>query len=254
MSNLNAVTVVIIARDEADRIGAAIASAAFADAVVVVESGSTDGTSEVARRAGARVVETDWPGFVAQKQRGVDCAETPWVFALDADEQIPDALADEVRAALQNPGPHVAFTVPRTTYWQGAPIRHGAWSPDRRCRLFRVDRGRWGGTDPHDRWHPDGPVGQLHTPLTHQAYRNLSDHLRTVARYAELQADGLVACGRPARWWDWLLRPVVHLAKALVWKRGLLDGPRGVAVAFVGAAHVALKWSLVALRQDGVGK
>jgi len=243
------ITVVIIARDEADRIADAIASGSFAQEVLVVEAGSVDDTAEVARKAGARVVEVDWPGFVRQKQRATDLACTDWVLSIDADERIPAGLAQEVAAVVQGGGSAVAFSVPRTTWWHGAPIRHGAWSPDRRCRLFLRTRGRWAGVDPHDRWEPDGPIGQLQTPLEHRAYRNLGEHLATVARYAELQAEGLIAVGHRARWWDWSLRPVVHLAKALVVKRGILDGPRGSALAFVGAAHVALKWALVAIRQ-----
>ncbi|MBO85361.1 MAG: hypothetical protein CL927_08380 [Deltaproteobacteria bacterium] len=243
-------TVTIIASNEADRILDAIASAAFADEVLVLESASTDGTAEACRRAGARVVETDWPGFVAQKQRAVAYARHEWIFSLDADERIPAALAEEIRSKLDAPGVHVAFSVPRRTWWQGVPIRWGAWSPDRRCRLFRRTAGRWTGQDPHDRWRPEGLVGRLHTPLVHHAYRGLEDHLRTVARYSQLQADLLVRSGRTARWWDWGLRPLVHLCKALVWKGGIFDGPRGVAIAFVGAAHVALKWALVSVRQN----
>lgn len=243
-------TVVIIARDEADRIADAIASAAFAKEVVVLESGSSDDTREVAQSAGARVVHGEWLGFAAQKQQAAELARTSWVFSLDADERIPVALARELVQAVEAPGDRVAFSVPRRTWWQGAAIRHGAWTPDRRFRLFLREHGRWSGADPHDHWEPDGPSGALQTPLEHHAYRSLAEHLATVARYAELQADGLVRAGRLARWWDWLLRPLIHLWKALVWKRGLLDGPRGVAVAFVGAAHVALKWGLVALRQS----
>ena len=249
MSDALPITVVIIARDEADRIAEAIASAAFAKEVLVVEAGSVDETAEVARAAGARVVEVDWPGFVRQKQRATDLASTDWVLSIDADERIPARLAREVAAVVQDGGPAVAYSVPRTTWWQGAPIRHGAWSPDRRCRLFLRSRGGWSGVDPHDRWVPDGPIGCLRTPLEHQAYRSLGEHLATVARYAELQAEGLIAGGHRARWWDWTLRPLVHLVKALVVKRGILDGPRGGALAFGGAAHVALKWALVSIRQ-----
>lgn len=244
-------TVTIIASNEADRIGAAIASAAFADEVLVLESSSTDGTAEVARSAGARVLETDWPGFALQKQRAVDEARHDWIFSLDADERIPAGLASEIEEVLRAGESQVAFSVPRRTWWQGRPVQWGCWSPDRRFRLFRRADGRWSGRDPHDRWVPVGPTGHLCTPLEHRAYRGLSDHLATVARYAELQASGIVEAGERARWWDWSLRPVMHLAKALIWKRGILDGPRGVAIAFVGAAHVAIKWSLVAIRQHG---
>ncbi len=244
-------TVAIIARDEADRILDAISSARFAAEVLVVEAGSSDGTAEVARAAGARVVVTDWPGFVRQKQRATDLASHDWVFSLDADEVIPPDLAREVAAAVRSPGSSVAFSVPRRTWWQGMPIRYGTWSPDRRCRLFRATAGRWSGTDPHDRWEPSGPVGRLEAPIHHHAFRDLRDHLLTIARYAELQAEQLRSIGRRARWFDWSVRPFLHLAKALFWKKGILDGPRGVSVAFLGAAHVALKWGLVALKPDG---
>lgn len=244
-------TVTIIASNEADRIRDAIASAAFADEVLVLESTSTDGTADAAREAGARVLETDWPGFVAQKQRAVQHASHDWIFSLDADERIPVALAAEIERVLRTDGAQVAFSVPRQTWWQGRPVRWGCWSPDRRFRLFRRTDGQWAGRDPHDLWVPVGPTGRLHTPLEHRAYRGLGDHLATVARYAELQAMGIVDGGGRARWWDWSVRPAVHLLKALIWKRGILDGPRGVAIAFVGAAHVALKWALVSIRQRG---
>ncbi len=248
--SLPSLTVAIIASNEADRIGEAIASASFADEVLVVESASADDTAEAARLAGARVVETDWPGFIVQKQRATELSTHEWVFSLDADEQIPPELAEEIRAVLRNPGPYVAFSVPRRTWWQGKPMRWGSWSPDRSCRLFRATDGRWGGSDPHDRWLAAGPVGRLQTPLHHHAFRSLSEHLETVSRYARIQADGLVRSGRRAHWWDWTCRPVLHLFKALIWRGGLLDGPRGVAIAFVGAAHVALKWSLVSIGSE----
>ena len=246
-------TVAIIACDEADRIGEAIASAAFADEVLVVDGGSRDHTVAVARALGARVVSADWPGHVAQKQRATDLATHDWVFALDADERIPEALGRQARAAVDNPGGAAGFTVPRRTWWLGAPIEHGAWWPDRRVRLFDRRRGWWGGEDPHDHVVLGGPSGALSVPLEHHAYRDLGDHLSTIARYARIQADGLQRRGVQARWWDWSLRPVMHFLKALVLKGGWRDGVRGMCIAWLGAAHVALKWGLVALGSSASG-
>jgi len=244
-------TVAIIACDEADRIGEAIESARFADEVVVVDGGSRDDTVAVAKALGARVVVLDWPGHVVQKQRATELASHDWVFALDADERIPPALAEEICVVLADPGVWAGFTVPRRTWWMGAAVESGTWWPDRRVRLFARGRARWGGEDPHDHVILRGPSGALKVPLEHHAYRNLAEHLATIARYARIQANGLRRQGRRARWWDWGLRPGAHFAKALLLKGGWRDGVRGVCLAWLGAAHVALKWGLLALEQPG---
>lgn len=230
---------VIIAKNEADRIEGAIASVRFADEVLVVESGSTDDTAAKARAAGARVVQADWPGFVAQKERATRLAAHDWVLSLDADERVPPSLAAEIAAVMANPRGCVGFSVPRLSWWEGAPVRRGAWWPDRRLRLFDRRRGRWSGEDPHDYVICDGRTGELQAPLHHHPYRDLGEHLRTIDRYSALSADGLRRRG--GAWGGWL-RPWAHLFKALVLKRGLLDGQRGLSLALLGAAAVSLKW------------
>ena len=240
-------TVAIIACNESDRIGAAIASAHFADEVLVVDGGSSDDTVAVAESMGARVICGDWPGHVAQKNRATQLARFDWVFSLDADERIPEALSGEITNAVASPGGAVGFSVARRTWWLGAPVRHGSWRPDRRVRLFHRGHAHWGGDDPHDRVILAGPSRPLAVPLEHHAYRSLADHLDTIDRYARIQATGLHKRGVQARWWDWGLRPVAHFWKALVLKGGWRDGVRGVCLAWLGASHVALKWGLLAL-------
>jgi glycosyltransferase involved in cell wall biosynthesis len=242
-------TAVLIVRDEADRVEAALRSVSFADAVVVLDSGSEDDTVERCLALGAQVLETDWPGYVAQKNRAIDAAGTDWVLCIDADEQISAELAAEIAEFRRGPAPEArGFRVPRLTTWQGAPIRHGCWWPDARVRLFDRRFGRWSGEDPHDRVVIDGPIEELTAPILHDPYRDLTEHLVTIARYAELSAGEALARGRRARRLDLLVRPLAHLAKALLLRSGWRDGPRGVAIAFLGAASVALKWALIALR------
>lgn len=241
-------SVAIIARDEADRLPDAIRSVHFADEVVVLDSGSADDTAAQAEALGARVVRTDWPGFVAQKNRALEQVRHDWVLSIDADERVSPALASAIQAALQAPAA-AGYTMRRLTWWQGAPVRRGTFARDWQLRLFRRDRARWVGREPHDRVELDGPAARLDGELLHHPYRDLAEHLVTLARYAELGASALALEGRRAHLWDLLLRPPGHLLRALVWERGALDGARGLALAALGATHVLLKWTLLWERQ-----
>lgn len=239
-------TVTIIAKNEADRIGAAIASAAVADEVLVVESGSSDDTAAVARAAGARVVQTDWPGHAAQKQRAAELARHDWIFSLDADERIDPVLAAEL-GRLSLDGPPWGRRVRRRTWWQGAEIRHGAWAPDRPLRLFHRGHGRHRGPDPHDAVTVEGAVGELGGSILHHPFRDIAEHLATIASYASIFVAESRRAGREAGWLDLLLRPPAHLVKALLLRQGLRDGVRGLCLAGLGSAAVLLKWSLLML-------
>ncbi len=244
-------SVTIIAVNEADRIGDAIRSVHWADEVLVVDSGSTDGTVNVARSLGARVIETDWPGYREQKNRATQWAANDWVFGLDADEVIPEALALEIRDILRHPEAE-AFEVPRLGHWMGAPIDYGVWRPDRSVRLFDRRFGRWSGGLVHERVESRGRVGRCRSDLHHFPYRDLAEHLDTLKEYARLFCDERIAAGGRARWVDVVFRPVFHLLKALFLKGGVLDGVRGVCLAGLGAGGVFLKWGSLYRAQRGL--
>lgn len=236
-------SLVVIAQDEVDRIQACLESVPFADEHLVIDSGSTDGTQELARSLGARVVETDWPGHVAQKNRGLAWAANPWVLSLDADERLSVEAQAAARAALAAPGDAVGFSFPRCSTWQGKPMRHGRWYPDRKVRLVRRERARWGGVDPHDTLQVEGTVRRLTGDIEHQPYRSLAEHLSTIDRYTAIHASSLHAAGVRARRIDVVLRPPLHFVDSAILRGGVLDGWRGVAVASLGARHAYLKWS-----------
>lgn len=244
-------SVAIIARDEADRLPDALASVAdLAAEIVVLDSGSTDDTVALAQAAGARVERTDWPGHVAQKNRALAACTHRWVLSIDADERVSPELAASLRQALQQQPDVVGFELTRLSWWQGAPIRHGTWYPDRRIRLVLRDAALWGGHDPHDRLSVSGPTARLTGDLHHHPYRSLSEHLSVIDRYTEIAAQALARAGRRAAWWDVALRPPLHIVKALLLKMGFLDGVRGLCLAWLGAAYVALKWGRRWLAQE----
>ena len=226
---------VIIAKNEADRIEAAIRSVAFADEVLVLDAGSEDDTVARAVALGARVLSTDWPGFVAQKNRGLQAATGEWVLSLDADERVDEVLAASIVAAVASEGAD-GFVVNRRTSWLGHRLAHGHAWPDSRVRLVRAARARWVGHDPHDLLAVDGPMRPLAGELLHDPYRSLGEHLKTIDTYTRLDA-------RRGSVLDVLFRPLWHLFAALILRRGLLDGWPGVAFAGLGALYTFLKWT-----------
>jgi glycosyltransferase involved in cell wall biosynthesis len=230
---------VIIARDEADRIEDAIRSVAFADECVVLDSGSTDDTVARARALGARVIQTDWPGHVAQKNRALAEARGDWILALDADERVTDTLRMSIVAALRAPAAD-GFRVARRNHWLGHRLAHGSWYPDRRIRLARREHARWGGDDPHDVLIVAGTVRDLDGDLDHHPYRSLAEHLATIDRYSTIAA-------RRGSWVDILVRPPWSFVRAYVVRRGFLDGVPGLVVAALGAVYTLLKWARVRL-------
>jgi glycosyltransferase involved in cell wall biosynthesis len=233
-------SLVLITRDEADRIARCIRSIPRADEIVVLDSGSTDQTVAIARSHGARVIETDWPGFVAQKNRALREARGDWVLSLDADEWLEDAAHDALCAALAQD--RDGWTFARCSRWQGRRIRHGRWYPDRRLRLVRRARARWVGDEPVDRLVVDGPTGDLPVDIEHDPYRSFREHLRTIDRYTAAAARTAHTRRHAARRRDPVVHGTWHLVDSLVLRQGWRDGWRGVALAGLGAVHSGLKW------------
>lgn len=237
----------IIAFNEADRIAAAIESLSLCDEVLVVDSHSSDATREVASELGARVIERDWPGHVAQKEFAIRAASHDWVLCIDADERLSPELAAEVvalkeRGFEEGVGGPPGWSMPRLTRWMGAWIRHGTWYPDRQLRLFDRRRGHWGGHDPHDRVELEGSHARLRGDLLHETYRSFDDHLATIDKYTAIAARGLRERGKRFRMTQLLVRPAWAFLRFYVFKRGFLLGWRGLALAFLAAHYVRLKY------------
>lgn len=243
----------IIAFNEADRIGDCIRSVQWCDEIVVVDSHSADRTREIAAELGARVIERDWPGYVAQKTFATRAARYDWILSIDADERVSPRLSEEI-IALRDAGfpGAVAWRLPRMSCYLGRWIRHGAWYPDYVVRLFDRRHGQWGGCDPHDRFEAGGPVGRLRHDLWHYPYRDFGEHLRGIDQYTTITAQGMSARGRRARLSDLVLRPWVRFVRSYILRAGFLDGWRGLLLAYLAAHYVRLKYAklLVLQRED----
>jgi glycosyltransferase involved in cell wall biosynthesis len=235
-------TLAIVARDEADRIGRAIASVPGAAEVLVLDSGSTDATVAVAEAAGARVVHTDWPGYGAQKNRAMEMARQPWVLFLDADEWLDADLLAAVTQALEDPAGVAGFSVCRRNRYVGRIVRGGCFGPSWKVRLVRAGAGRWKGGILHETLDCSGSTRRLEGLLEHDPFRTERDAVQTGRHYAELFARQGLEQGRVAHAWDLLLRPPLHFVKSILLRAGFRDGLLGLRLAFWGARDVGWKW------------
>jgi glycosyltransferase involved in cell wall biosynthesis len=248
-------TAIIITRDEARHIGAALASVAFADERIVVDSHSVDDTTALAAAAGARVDVRDWAGYGPQRNHAASLAAHDWILALDADERVTPELAAEIAAILRGTPSAAGYRIPRVTRYLGRWIRTTDWFPDWQLRFYDRTRASWNARPVHESVEVRGPVGRLRGELQHHAYRDLAHHLDTINRYTTLAAGQMLAEGRrsgPAR-------ATSHAALAFLrnylLRRGVADGRVGFVVSAMNAYYVWLKfvklWALQ--RNDGAG-
>lgn len=236
-------TIVVIAQDEEQQIGRCLESVAWADELLVVDSGSQDRTMELARAAGARVIERRWSGYVDQKNAGVDSARHDWILSLDADEWLSEAAAKEIRATLRSAAlaDKGGYRIRRRTAFCGRYIRQ--WSRDRPLRLFDRRLGRFAGGSVHEsvKLDPGQATGSISEAIWHLGYESIRDYLQRINHYTDLAAADLAQSGRRPRFGKLILGPVWSCLQNLILRRGILDGWRGAVVAFGSAYYVLLR-------------
>jgi glycosyltransferase involved in cell wall biosynthesis len=245
-------SVVIVTRNEEDRIRDCLASVAWADEIVVVDAESGDKTAAIAREFTDRVLLRAWDGFAAQKNFGIEQARGEWVLSLDADEQVEPALRDEIEATLASGDACDGYRVARRNIMWGRWIRHGGLYPDWQVRLFRRARGRFTDLAVHESVRVDGRVGRLHAPLLHKSYRDVGDFLRRAERYATLAAEEWARRAQPFRRHRLVTAPLARFLSMYVVRRGFLDGWRGFLLAVLYAYYVFIRsvkiWEKTSLR------
>ncbi len=228
-------SVAIITLNEERNLAECLASVSFADEIVVVDGGSRDRSCEIARAAGARVIEEpDWQGFGVQKNRAIDACSGDWVLSIDADERVPQNLRAEIQTVLRDSAFDV-YEIPRSSYYCGRFMRHSGWWPDHVRRLFRRGTARFSPAPVHESLQTDRSVGRMNTPLEHWSFRTMEDVLDKVNRYSSLSAPVVIERGgRPS-----LFTAIFHGAGAFLrtyfLRCGFLDGSHGFMLAVSNA-------------------
>jgi glycosyltransferase involved in cell wall biosynthesis len=242
---------VIITKNAASSLGECLASVAFADELLVVDSGSTDGTPALAKARGARVLEHAWLGFGAQKRFAVEAAAHDWVLCVDADERVSPALREAIARELAAPGAR-AYAVARCNRFLGRWLRHGEGYPDRSVRLFHRAHARWSDDPVHEKVVTGGRVGTLAGDLLHDSAETLEKYLDKQNRYTSLQAERLRATGRRATVLHLALAPALRFVKFYVLRLGFLDGAPGLVHIAIGCMNSFNKYAkLMALERSG---
>ncbi len=230
--------VAIITKNAATRLAECLQSVAFADQIVVIDGGSTDGTADIARAHGALVIEQgDWPGFGPQKNRAVDALTTSWILSLDADEIVSPELAAAIRAALAAPTSDV-YAVDRLSSFCGHWIHHSGWYPDWIPRLFKRGAARFSDDLVHERLVFDTPAQRLTGKLMHYSYENFEAVLRKLDAYSTAGALQRHAADQRGSFGKALLRGAWAFVRTYLLRRGFLDGRAGFMIAVFNAETV----------------
>jgi len=235
---------VLITLNAALQLPECLASLAFCDEILVVDSGSEDGTVALARAHGARVIQAGWRGFGPQKQFAVEQAAHDWVLCVDADERVSHELQAAIEQALAAPA-NSAYRFPRCNRFLGRYLRHGEGYPDWSLRLFDRRHARWSDDAVHERVVTGAAIGTLAGDLLHDSAETLDHYLAKQNRYTTLAAQQAVAAGRRAHAAQLLLSPLLRFVKFYFFRLGFLDGLPGLTHILIGCGNSFIKYAKI---------
>jgi glycosyltransferase involved in cell wall biosynthesis len=240
------ISAAIITYNERDNIEQCLDCLSWCDEIVVLDSGSDDGTLDIVRRyPQTQVMTRPFDNFIDQKNFVLDHCSHDWVLSLDADEVLTAPLIEEIRhLSFDATGYHIG----RRAFIGEQEIKHGTWSPDYKLRLFRRSQGRWGGSNPHEQVLIDGETKRLTNRMLHFSYRNRDEFVERNRRYTLMMVDHLVEKGKTAGLVQPYLHSVGNFLKAYVLRCGFLDGSAGFFLAYHSASASFMKYRLLGQR------
>ena len=236
-------SVIIITKNEAARLGDCLASVKFADEIIVLDGCSTDATAEIARAHGAQVHQVaDWPGFGPQKNRALALATNPWVLSIDADERVTPELQAEIVRTLAQPT-YDAYQIARLSEFCGKKIRHSGWWPDYVLRLFRRELGAFDNVQVHEQVLVRGRVGKLKSWFLHFPFDDLDALITKTNRYSSDAARMMARKGRCVGVFGLITHSVWTFIRIYLLRRGFLDGRHGFVLAATAASGSFLRYA-----------
>ncbi|MCJ7813700.1 glycosyltransferase family 2 protein [bacterium] len=234
---------IVITRSEAAHIAECLESLSFVDEIVVVDSYSEDGTKEIAKCFTEHVHVVEWKGYAETKQVALQKATGEWILWLDADERIPQELAEEIKQVIQKNDCFSGYRMPRKAYFLGRWIRHGGWYPGYVVRLFKKEKGNFGSERVHEKLIIDGSVGTLKAPLLHYTDHSIEEYYNKFNRYTSLAAQDLKDRGRNVSPVGMVFRSIHMFVRMYIFRAGFLDGVEGFLLAVFSANYVFTKYA-----------
>lgn len=233
----------ILCCNEEKKIRQCLESISWSDEIIIVDSGSTDQTLDIAREFTDKIYHNDWPGFVAQKKYGLSLCSNEWVLNIDSDEVVSPELQNEIKQKLQLNDPEIhGFEINRVVYFLGKWWRKGGWYPEYRLRLLRKSHTTWGGVDPHEKAIVTGKVERIKGELLHFTYDSIHDQIQSLNNHSTWAAKSLAKEGEQTTFVNIVLRPISRFIKFYFLKKGFLEGLPGVLVAILEAYYTFLKY------------
>jgi glycosyltransferase involved in cell wall biosynthesis len=236
-------SVLVITKNEEGNLAECLATCAFADEIVVVDSGSEDATMEIARRSGARTLTHPFESYARQKNWGLQQVTHDWVLVVDADERVSPPLADEIRVLLRRGPPQEGYWIKRRSTFLGREIQGAGWQRDRVLRFFDRRRGRYAERLVHEEVSLAAPAGLLRNVLIHHPCRDLSTWITKVNRYSTEGALEAFSRGEKATFFSLLIHPPARFVKQYVLQAGFRDGLEGFLLCAISSFGVFLKYA-----------
>ncbi|MBN2366327.1 MAG: glycosyltransferase family 2 protein [Calditrichaeota bacterium] len=247
MSKFKRISITIIGHNEVDHLSELLPDLEWADEIIYVDCESSDESVKIAKAHNCSVFQRpNNPNLNINKSFAMEQAEGEWIFYLDPDERIPEQLAEEILARIQNPQDNMAFYVNRRNHYFGKWLRHGSQYPDRQLRLFKRGHGQFPQQHVHERIEIDGKIGQMKHNLYHYPYQSISQYLSKFDFYTSFEADFLYRQGIHPGWFQsmrfLISKPITRFIRRYLLKAGFRDGWQGFFAAIFDSLNYAVRY------------
>ena len=238
-------SIIMIVLNEEQRIERALKSAQWADEIVIIDAFSNDATVEICRRYTRNIVQYPWQGFSVQRQHSLQHAQHDWIFSLDADEEISEALRVEILSVIRGHAPKAGYRVPRKTRYLNRWIEHSGWYPDYQLRLFQKTKAILQARSVHEGFAVDGQTADLSGVLYHYSYDSLAEHMEKINRYTSLEVPEKLQQlgGKRIRWHHLLFNPLSRFWRMFISRRGYKDGFQGFLLAAMASLYTQMLYA-----------
>jgi glycosyltransferase involved in cell wall biosynthesis len=233
------ISVIVITYNEEHNVERCLHSVQWADEIIVVDAFSTDRTVAIARKCGATVVHHEWEGYGKQKAFALSCAAKDWVFSIDADEEVPNDLREEIRSTIASSNSADGYEIARKSFFLGTWIRHGGWYPGYQLRLFKRAKARVNARPVHEGFDIAGNIDILSASLLHYTYNSIYQYIEKMNAYTSLDVvNKLGEDARRFRWYHCVLNPLSAFLRMFISLKGYRDGIHGFLVAYYSGISV----------------